>query len=67
MKIDKDILSKIFSKCKEYPCATMLGGVGGAIGLILTIALGGMGYMIDTKNDMYEDMAQINENNKEEL
>lgn len=63
MKIDKDILSKIAEKCKEYPCATVFTGIGGAVGLLLMVAMGGMGYMIDTKNDIYEDLI---ENNKEE-
>ena len=63
MKIDKEILSKIAGKCKDYPCATVFTGIGGAVGLLLMVVMGGMGYMIDTKNDMYEEIIDNKEEN----
>ena len=62
MKIDKEILSKICEKCKDYPATTILSGIGGTFGLLLMLAMGGLGYMMDTKNDMIENMID----NKEE-
>lgn len=64
MKIDKDILSKIAEKCKDYPCTTILSCIGCGTGILLALAMGGFGFMIDTKNDMMEN---IIENNKEEF
>jgi hypothetical protein len=63
MKIDKDILSKIAEKCKDYPATTILGGIGGTFGLLLMLAMGGLGYMMDTKNDMIENMIDNKEEN----
>lgn len=51
MKVDKEVLNEVVKKCKDYPCTTVLSGVGIATGLTLIIALGGLGYMIDTKNN----------------
>ena len=51
MKADKEILTIITHKCKEYPCTTIFSGIGFSFCLVVTIALGGMGYMIDIKNN----------------
>lgn len=56
MKIDKSVLTKIVNFCKSHPNATIMSGMGLSIGLVLTVALGGFGYMLDMKDDIYEEI-----------
>ena len=63
MKIDKAILSKIAATMKDYPMATILGGIGGTFGLLLMLSMGGLGYMMDTKNDVIENIIENKEEN----
>jgi hypothetical protein len=63
MKIDKNVLSKIVEFCKEHPNATFMSGIGITVGAVMTVALGGYGYILDMKNDIMENMIDNKEEN----